>query len=115
MPPPRASSHCSKRRSAPAAGPTGPLPALRSSPSSRPSTTASGCGGIQSGATSPRWRPDSDTRKNTPSQRKHRVSSITGKLHYDIGGDAEAVVSGHLGALIPGQGPLQLGGRVLTG
>jgi hypothetical protein len=61
-------------------GPTGPLPALRSSPLSKPSTAASGCGGIQSGATSPRWRSGSDMSKNAPSQCKHRVFSIRGKL-----------------------------------
>ncbi|MGW9454328.1 IS3 family transposase [Streptomyces sp. NPDC055632] len=31
--------------------------------------------------TSPRWRPGSDTSKNTPSQRKHQMPSITRKLH----------------------------------
>ncbi|WP_413470996.1 DDE-type integrase/transposase/recombinase [Streptomyces peucetius] len=56
--------------------------ARRSSPSSRsrPSTTADDCGSIRPGGTSPRWRSDSDTSKNTPSQRKQRVSSITGKF-----------------------------------
>ncbi|MEU9331477.1 hypothetical protein AB0D91_48745, partial [Streptomyces canus] len=43
-------------------------------------------------ATSPRWRSDSDTNKDTPSRRKHRVSGITGKLHqsyaYSYNGDS---------------------------
>lgn len=55
-------------------------PGPKSSPSSRPSTTASGCGSIRSGATSPRWRSGNDMNKDTPSRRKHRVSDITGEL-----------------------------------
>ncbi|MEU2165411.1 IS3 family transposase [Streptomyces chengbuensis] len=46
--------------------------------SSRPSTTADDCGSIRPGGTSPHGRSDSDTSKNTPSQRKQRVSSVTG-------------------------------------
>ncbi|MFD7880786.1 protein kinase, partial [Streptomyces sp. NPDC059766] len=34
--------------------------------------------------TSPRWRSESDTSKDTPSQRKHRVSNITGKLQSEL-------------------------------
>ncbi|MFE4960756.1 IS3 family transposase [Streptomyces sp. NPDC056653] len=43
---------------------------------------ADACGSIRPGGTSPRWRSDSDTSKNTPSQRKQRVSSITGKFPH---------------------------------
>lgn len=51
--------------------PTGPPHAWRSSPSSKPSTTAEGSGSIRPGGASPRWRSDSDTSSNTSSQRKH--------------------------------------------
>ncbi|MER5225509.1 DDE-type integrase/transposase/recombinase [Streptomyces flaveus] len=34
-----------------------------------------------------RWRSGSDTSKDTPSRRKHRVSNITGKLHGDCAAD----------------------------
>lgn len=78
---PSRSSRSSRKRSALAASRTGRVPERRSSPSSRPSTTGGDCGNIRAGATSPRWRSDSDTNKDTPSRRKHRVPSITGKLH----------------------------------
>ncbi|WP_406110943.1 transposase [Streptomyces sp. NBC_01003] len=50
---PSHSSHYSRRRSAPAAGRTGPAPARTSSLSSRPSTTDATNAAIQSGATPP--------------------------------------------------------------
>ncbi|MCP9945589.1 DDE-type integrase/transposase/recombinase [Streptomyces somaliensis] len=52
----------------------------KSSPSSRSSTTAGGCGSIRTGAARPRWRSGSDTSKDTPPRRKHGVSGITGKV-----------------------------------
>ncbi|WP_408908923.1 IS3 family transposase [Streptomyces albidoflavus] len=73
----RVSGPCSKKGSEPGPGPTGPPPALRSSPSSRPSTTAA-CASTRSSATSHRPRPGSDI--NTPSRHNERLSRITGKL-----------------------------------
>ncbi|MEU4506061.1 IS3 family transposase [Streptomyces sp. NPDC024089] len=46
--PRRVSGPCSKTRSAPASGPTGPPPALRSSTSSRPSITVAACANTRS-------------------------------------------------------------------
>jgi transposase InsO family protein len=68
---------CSRRRSAPESGPTGPPPAPTSSPSSRPPTTVA-CANTRSSATSP--RPGPGIGVNTPSRHNHRVSEITGKL-----------------------------------
>ncbi|WP_425274810.1 hypothetical protein [Streptomyces viridosporus] len=53
MPPRKASGPCSRKRSAPAPGPTGPPPAPRSSPSSRRSTTGAAYANTRSSATHP--------------------------------------------------------------
>ncbi|MFD3657687.1 hypothetical protein [Streptomyces sp. NPDC058620] len=47
-----------------------------------------------------RWRPASDTSKNTPSQRKHRLSSITGKLHLAAAPTVRAAALGATAALL---------------
>jgi len=74
----RVSAPCSKKRSAPASGPTGPPPEPTSSTSSRRSTTAADCADTRSWATSPRPRPANGT--DTPSRHNHQVPKITGKL-----------------------------------
>ncbi|MFI9583882.1 DDE-type integrase/transposase/recombinase [Streptomyces sp. NPDC052236] len=61
--------------------PTGSAPARRSSPSSRPSYNRKRLRRHPVRGYLTPLRPDSDTSKDTPSQRKHRVSKITGELH----------------------------------
>ncbi|MFB6678196.1 DDE-type integrase/transposase/recombinase [Streptomyces sp. NPDC056390] len=72
-------------------GSAGTQPEPRSSPSSRPFTTAAACANTRSSATSPQPRPGNGT--NTTSQHRDRVSNVTGKLHIDPAARSDAPMS----------------------
>src|SRR5882757_2589587 len=77
---PKASSACSKRRSAPPSGRVTRRLAPTSSASSRSSTTAPGSASTPSSGTSPHSKPEPNCSKTSPLQRKHPLSKIRGEL-----------------------------------